>query len=592
MNVEMWMVFGIIGAAIILFIWERFSIDTVAILIMFAFVASGILTPEEGFRGFTNPAIITIAAMFVISAAIFQSGALNNVGTILSRTSAYNSTLFLLSLMLLAGVMSAFINDTAVVALLMPVVLKVSRQTGISASQMLMPLSFGALMGGTCTLIGTSTNLLVSGIAENSGLEPFSMFELTRGGIFFLVAGVIYMLTLGRWLLPNRKASTDKILEFNLTEFLTEIKIKEGSSFKGATTKDIPIFQNNEVEPIQLIRDGQAFSFFEIIPLREGDVLKVKCDIDRLALLQNNKDFAFESEKRLGDEDLEDADSRLFEVMVTPNSPMVGNSLSDMHYRSVYDAVVLAIRHREGPILREKLDKVPLAPGDVLLIKARYEKIKVLADSNHILIISEYEHVRFSYRKMMPVLLIAMGAVVLAATGLTTIYLTAPLAVLLLIMLKKITPEEAYRAIDWKVIFMLGGVLSMGTALEKTGGAELIGTTMVNTVGQLGPKWVLSTFFGLSFLLTNVMSNNATAALLAPIAISTAVALNVDPLPFLVAVTFAASLSFMTPMGYQTNTMIYTPGNYRFTDYLRVGTPLNLIFWVLAALILPWLYPF
>lgn len=592
MTPDIIIVLAIIGVALILFIWERFSIDTVSILVMFAFVASGILTPEEGFSGFINPAVITIAAMFVISAAVFKSGALDRVGALLTRTGKRNYTLFLLTLMLMTGLMSAFINDTAVVALLMPVALKVARETGISPSRILMPLSFGALMGGACTLIGTSTNIMVSGIAQEAGLEPFSMFELTRGGVFFLVVGIVYMVIAGNWLLPKRTNPSQMIDEYDLGAYLTEISIPEHSTFIGKSINELPLFSANGLEPIQLIRGEQVFNYFDILPLRKGDILKIQCDLSELKKLRELDDIDMEPTKKFTDEDLTQGSSRLFEVVIPPNSPIVGSSLSKLNFRTVYDAVVLAIRSRSGEVLHQKLNRATLSAGDVLLLKAEYNKVKDLAHQNHIIIISEYEERRFSFRRILPVLLIAAAAIATAAAGLASISLTAPLAVLLLIMLRRITPEEAYQSIDWKVIFMIGGVLSMGLALEKTGASALMGDFIVNSLGQLGPRAVLSGFFAISFLMTNVMSNNATAALLAPIAIATAASLGVNPLPLLVAVTFAASLSFMTPMGYQTNTMIYTPGNYRFKDYLRVGTPLNLLFWILATFILPWLYPF
>lgn len=592
MSTDIIIVLAIIGVALILFIWERFSIDTVAILVMFAFVASGVLTPEEGFAGFINPAVITIAAMFVVSAAVFKSGALDRIGSLLTQTGRRNYTLFLLTLMLLTGLLSAFINDTAVVALLMPVALKVARETGISPSRILMPLSFGALMGGACTLIGTSTNIMVSGIAQEAGLEPFGMFELTRGGVFFLVVGIVYMLVTSHWLLPKRSNPSQMIDEYNLGAYLTEISIPEGSDFIGKSVNELPVFTDNGVEPIQLIRGDQVYNYFDILPLRQGDILKIQCELSHLNKLRELDDIEMEPTRKFTDEDLTQGTSRLFEVVVPPNSPIVGSSLSKLNFRTVYEAVVLAIRSRSGEVLHQKLNKSTLSAGDVLLLKAEHDKVKDLADKSHIIIISEYDEQRFSFWRMIPVLLIGAAAIATAAMGIASISLTAPLAVLLLIMLQRITPEEAYQSIDWKVIFMIGGVLSMGMALEKTGASDLMGDAIVKTLGQFGPRVVLSGFFAISFLMTNIMSNNATAALLAPIAIATAASLGVDPLPLLVAVTFAASLSFMTPMGYQTNTMIYAPGNYRFKDYLRVGTPLNILFWILATFILPWLYPF
>ena len=592
MTFEIALVLGIITLAVVLFVSERLSIDTVAILIMVLFMVSGVLTPEEGFAGFSNPATLTVAAMFIISSAIFKSGALNSIGVGLTRIGRKSYLLCLLFLMLISGGLSAFINDTAVVALLMPVVIQVSQDIRISPSKLLIPLSFGALLGGVCTLIGTSTNILVSGIAEVQGQAPLQMFEFTPAGIVFLLVGIAYMFFVGRYLLPNRKVAKDLAEDFNLGQYLTEVILLPDSPSVGVPLQKLGLVQNLDVLVLQVTRRKQKIPVSPSLILQANDVLKVCCGVEKLKMLKEERGIKLKSERKFHDDDLSMNDSKLYEAIVTPSSYMEGKSLKELDFRAHnHGASVLAIRHRDE-LVNEKPGHIKLSAGDVLLIAANQEQADKLRKNEDLLIISQTERSPFNYSKIIPVMVISVAVVLAAATGLVPIVLSAMVGVVLLILFRCIRVDEVYKAIDWKVIFMLAGVLSMGAALEKTGAARLLANFLIGGVGEYGPHALLSVIFFLTFMTTNFMSNNATAALLAPIAIVTAQELGVSVRPFLMAVAYGASLSFMTPMGYQTNTMIYGPGNYRFSDYLKVGSPLNLLFWLLASLILPYFFPF
>jgi di/tricarboxylate transporter len=591
MTLDIALTLGIILLAVVLFVKEAFSIDTVSILIMVLFMVTGILTPSEGFAGFNNSATITVGAMFVLSASIYKTGALNGAALLLIKAGKINNTFALLAIMLVAGVLSAFINDTAVVALLMPITIEVARKTGISPSKLLMPLSFGALMGGVCTLVGTSTNILVSGIAEKHGLASIGMFEMSGAGIWFLGVGVVYMLVAGRYLMPDRKASESLSEDYEMNKYLADVQLLPTSKLVGKVVNNTELIKEVDLELLNIVRGGEVLEVYEYSLLKAHDILKVRCDVDKLKQLETREGIVIvktgESTKKNPKKD-----SKLVEVMIRPNSVFESKVLTHIRFRMVLSgAPVLAIRSRKG-ILHSRLTETPLRAGDIILVRANENQLRSIRQNKELLIISESEEKKADFKRIIPTLIVAAGVITTAAMGWAPIVLSACVGVLVLIGLRFISPEEAYEAIEWKVIFMLAGVLSMGMALEKTGAAALLARFINDTAGSLGPHVVLSMFFFITFMATNVMSNNASAALLAPVAIVTAQAMEVSERPFLMAVTFAASLSFMTPMGYQTNTMIYGPGNYRFVDFLRVGTPLNIILWIVASLIIPLYFPF
>jgi len=592
MTLEIIIVLTIILLAIYLFISEKLSIDTVSILVMALLIITGILTPEEGFAGFNNSATITVTCMFVLSYAIFQTGAMNSFSKLLTGLGRKNEFLAVLVLMSVAAVVSAFINVTAVVALMMPVVIQASKHSGIPPSRLLMPLSFGALLGGVCTLLGTSTNILVSGIAERMGLEPFGMFEMTQVGLIFLVSGLAYMLVAGMFLMPKRKSSTDISETYSLGNYLTEIILLPKAKSVGQQIINSQLTKDLDIEILQVIRNGVVMDAYPTFVLEANDLLKVRCDVEKLKLLMEREGVTLKPEKKDKKMNIRSNGLMLVEAMIMQNSRFLHRSIKEINFRGRFDgANVIAIRHRDQ-ILYERLGKAKLDVGDVLLVSTNRDRISGLRNSNDLLILSENTHTRFDFRKVLPVLAIITGVVLAASLNIVNIVVSAMIGVLALVIFKIMKPEEVYKSVEWNVVFMLAGVLSMGVALEKTGAAQLLGDGLINTVGQFGPHAVLSTFFFITFMLTNFMSNNATAALLAPIAVVTARTLEVDPRPFLMVVAFASSLSFMTPMGYQTNAMIYGPGNYKFKDYLVIGTPLNILLWIIGSIFIPYFFPF
>ncbi|SFB41178.1 SLC13 family permease [Algoriphagus aquimarinus] len=593
MTFEIGLVFSIIGLAIILFFTEKFTIDTVSIGVMVAFLLTGILNVEEGLSGFSNPATITVAAMFVVSAAIFNTGLLDSFTHKLSAQAGKGQTHLLFTLMLSAGFLSAFISDTAVVALLMPAVIRLNKTDNIPPSKLLMPLSFGALMGGICTLLGTSTNILVSGIAEKAGLPSFGIFEMSLMGLVFFATGLIYMLTIGRWLTPTRKPKSELGDSIQLGNYLSELVILKNYEQLNEPLFKHKLFDKLPIKPLQIIRaDGRKVRVYPNTAIQEGDIIRINCDKETLEKIKTTEGIELKADLKWNEENITGEDERLYEALVTPNSFLVNKNIKELNFKRLYNQVlVIGLRHRSD-MLNSLLSKTDLRAGDILLLRATEESIQSVESSDDLLLLSETKSKVLNKTKSILTLAVLALIIGLASFEVFPIVVTAVAGGIALIMLGSLSTEQAYKAIDWKVILMLAGVLSMGLALEKTGGSQLIGDSIVESVGQYGPRAVMSALFALTFIMTNVMSNNATAALLAPIAISISAALDVDARPMLMAVTFAASLSFMTPMGYQTNTMIYTPGNYRFSDYIKVGTPLNLLLWIVATLCIPYFFPF
>ena len=590
MTWEIAFVLGLTVCAVVLFVTEKFSTDIVAILVMIVLLVSRVLTPAEGLAGFANTATVTVGAMFVLSAGMFRSGAVNFVGKALGRLARHSSGLMLFVLMVVVGGLSSFLNNTAAVAILIPVVIVVARRADTSPSKLLMPLSFASMFGGMCTVLGTSTNILGSAIAEQAGLQAFGMFEFTKLGVIFFAVGVTYMMTLGRRLVPDHRGQGDLTTSFGLGDYLTDLVLEAESKSVGHSLASAPLVKELDIDVLQILRGEDTLRPTPETILREGDVLRIQGDLRTINELKGRAGVTFGMSMKWRDEHLQSTDTRLVEAVVGPSSPLAGKTLAESRLRANYGATVLAIR-QHGTLRHGQFENITLMPGDALLIDVPNDQIEHLTQQRMFLVVSRAGIPRFDWTKASKAVAIVVAVVVVAATGLLPIVAAAVTGALMMVLSGCISTEEAYGAIEWNVLFLLAGMLSLGAAMEKTGASTMLANGMIDSVGALGPLALLAAFFGATMLLTEVMSNNATVALLLPIAITTAQAMDLNPRAFMFAVIFAASSSFMTPVGYQTNTMIYGPGQYRFKDFVRVGAPLNLIFWILGTLLIPWFWP-
>ncbi len=592
MTLEILLVFLILLGTIVLFALEKMPVDLAAIIVMVALIATGILTPMEAVSGFSNPATITVGAMFIISAALNKTGALLFIGNLSTRMFKYGFWLALIVTMCVIAIISAFINNTPVVAVFIPILLNAAKKNNISPSKLLMPLSFASIFGGVCTLIGTSTNILVSSIVAEHGLRPLGMFEFTTLGIVFFSLGTLYMVLIGVKLIPDRREDSDLTQSFRMNDYLTDIVVLPESKSIGKKIIDSHLVKELDLVVLYVVRNGQRLLRpVRTIFLEPNDVLRVRCDIEKIRTIQEKEGVILKSKLKIKQQDMEAADVLLVEAIVAPNSELEGQTIKSIDFRNKFGATALALRHR-GQLLHRGFSKTRLSAGDALLIDVKKENYDYLKNNRNFVLVSDVKVQKYRKRKIIPAVAIIAGVVFAASSGTLPIMASALIGCTLLVLVGCINLEEVYHAIDWKIIFLLGGILSLGLALEKTGAAVLVSDLLISGLGSLGPIAIIAALYLFTSILTETMSNNATAVLLAPIAISAAVTMNVDPRPFIIAVMFGSSASFMTPVGYQTNTMIFSVGRYKFSDFLKVGAPLNFIFWLTASLLIPYFFPF
>ena len=588
MTLDILLVLAISVVAIVLFATEKLRMDAVALLVLASLALLGLVDTGQALSGFSSQATITVAAMFVLAAGLQNSGALSGIGRLLGK--AKSPTLFLLTLFIVLAIVAPFVNNTAVVAVFMPIVIAASASVGMSASKALIPLSYVSQMAGVCTLVGTSTNLLVNAIAKDLGHRGFTMFEFTQLGLICFGAGCLYLLTIGRWLLPDTRAS-GLVENYELGKYITELRVMPGSSLIGSSVGEAKLGEEYGVFVLELLRGDQKVWSPRAQALEEGDVLLARGDWSKLDDLKKNAGLEIDPEFRLKAGQFDDVDQVLAEVMIAPSSRIIGSTLATLDRRWHHDAIVLAI-HRRGQVLREKLKDIRLAVGDILLMLTPEAEMRSLRQDRNVIVLSEREAQRQGGWRG-PFALATMALVIaVPAIGWAPIAITSLVGALAMALAGCLAADAVYDAIDWRIIILLAGLMPLGIAISETGAAAFL---VENTIGQAraqGPWVVLAVLYLMALVLSEFMSNAASAVLLTPVAMSTAKMLDVDPTPFLIAVTFAASTSFATPVGYQTNTMVYTAGGYRFTDFIKVGLPLNLIFWLLGVIFIPMIWPF
>ena len=597
MNIDIIIVLGILVLGFILFLLEYFTIDVTALIILSCFFGLGYLTPTEAVSGFSNPAVITIGLLFILSSAIQKTGLLEYLVVTINRLLQSSRGLGMAVYYFTVSIASSLINNTAIVAIFMPVTIRLAHRYQISPSKMLIPLSYAAILGGTLTLVGTSTNLLVNSIYMSyEGVEPLGMFEFFRYGIIILVIGTIYLLIVAPRLIPSRTVTSSLTKSYHLGGYLTEMRIKKESALVGKSCLDRSINHNYDVTVLDIIRDQKHIvNNIRRTILKEGDILFVRGTLENFIRMKEVEGITLLTDEKLTQEELEQEDNELVECLLTDDSDLVGKSLMSTNFRQVFGAFILAIR-REGDIIRKKIAHMQLHAFDTLLVYGPTKKISTLSDRGDFIVLGKVKARLQKDTFWWVSIYVVLISIFLASIGYVPILKGAFISVVILLCLKIITAQESYQSIHWQVIILIAALIPIGIVLQSTGTADWIGNNISRFIYLFSISWqpyvLLATIYFITMILTEISSNVATAIIMGPIAIAVSGQIGLESRPFVFAVAFAASASFITPIGYQTNLMVYGPGGYKFSDYIRVGLPLSLLLFLIAVIILPNIWSF
>ena len=588
MTLDIALVLAIAAGAMCLFITETLRADAIAVLVLVSLTLLDLISPAEALSGFSNQATIAVASMFILAAGLQNSGALSGLSILLGK--ARSPLQFLLMLFGLLALTAPFVNNTAVVAVFIPLVIAASLKIGQAPSKALIPLSYVAQMAGVCTLIGTSTNLIVNSVARDLGHPGFSMFQFLPLGAICLLAGCFYLLTVGRWLLPEvRSSDLDNLYDFG--HYITELKVISDSDLLDKTAEQAQLGKEYNVYLLELLRDGEKYWSPRSEKLRAGDVLLIRGTWPDLERLKNEHRLEFNSQIDFQIKGNKAGKTVVAEVMIAPYSRMAGRMLAALNRGWRYNSSVLGVQRR-GQVIREKLNSLRLQVGDILLMTLPEQDMAGLRKDKSVLVLSQRQSGEQPGWRAPFALLVMALVVAVAALGWLPIAITAMTGAVVMALTGCVQANDVYDSADWSVVIMMAGLLPLGIAMSSSGAAGFIVQHTLGLVSDMGPHVVLAVVYLMALLLGELMSNSAAAVLLTPVGFSTAQMLGVDATPFLIAITFSASTCFLTPVGYQTNMMVYNAGGYGFTDFFRVGLPLNAIFWVLGVIFIPIFWPF
>jgi di/tricarboxylate transporter len=590
-NLDMILVGIIVLAATGMFIWGKVRIDIIALCVLVILFILKLIEPEHVLYGLANQATVTIAAMFILSAGLVRTGLVEWAARRLDRLAGKTELRLMLVISLTAAFLSAFIINAAIVAIFIPVAMVLAKSRKIASSRILIPLSYASQFGGVCTLVGTSTNLIVNSIAINRGLEPFGFFEFLPLGIAMVGAGTVYLTAVGHWLLPVRKGEAEQIDRYRLVDYLAELQVTEKSALIGQTWEESKAGKESKVDLANLLRGTRGVARPHRTKIKPEDILLLHGNVEQIMDMEGKYGLKMLKDAKVKDKELSTHDMKLSEVMIPPDSNLIGRTLHEAAFFRRHHLMVLAVQRR-GRTLRDRLADIKLKENDTVLLQGHKDDISHIMKSPNAVVTNELTDLYLRKNRAFLALASLLAVVILTVLNVMPIMEAAILGAVAMVVTQCLSIEEAYKSIDWKIIFLLAGVLPVGLALEQSGATLWLANNVLHPLAGHGPVMLLAVFYLITAVLTEAMSNNAAAAILTPLAFTTATSLDIDPRPLLIAITFAASTSFATPIGYKTNTMIYSPGGYNFTDYTKVGVPLNIIFWGLAVLIIPIIWPF
>jgi di/tricarboxylate transporter len=598
MTSQIALVLLILGVAIVLFASERIRVDVISMMVLLTLLFTGLLTIDEAFSGFSSPAVITVWAIYIVSAGLMYTGIADFIGQRIMRVSGQEEWRLIMVIMVTVGTMSAFMNNIGATAVLLPAVIAIGREVKIPASKLLIPLAFGSLLGGVTTLIGTPPNLLASQALGVAGYEPFSLFDYTPMGLIIMVSSITYMVLIGRHLLPTRQIEQDDDLveEYQLRNYMTELKVLPESPLIGLSLVQSHLGEEHGLNVVGIVRNDRVrVGVLREEKIESGDLLLITGSVEKILSPEESLGVTINPDFQLADTDFSSPESTIAEIVVSQKADFIGQTLEQINFRKRFNLTVLAIWHQETAIV-DRIGHAPLRLGDTLLVHGRRGQLESLRRVPDFLVLgpvsSALDKKNRRVNKAPFALVIFSLMIILVASGLVHISAAAVLAAVLLVLTGCLTMDEAYRSIEWQSVFLIAGMLPMGIAMAKTGTAEYLSDLIINLVGDYGPQAIMVGLFVLTTLITEFMSNAAAAVLVAPIAISSAIQIGVAPQAFVMGVAIAASNSFLFPIGHQASVLVYGPGNYRFFDYTKVGLPLTILIWILLVLFLPMLWPF
>jgi di/tricarboxylate transporter len=591
MTTEIALTLAIIVAALTLFATEKLRVDLVALLVLLSVGLLRLIDPDDVFDGFANPAVITVWAVYMVSGGLFKTGVADAMGRGILRLAGDKESGLIATIMVTCGVISAFMNNVGATAMLMPATIGISRRTKVPVSKLLIPLSFSSLLGGKMTLIGTPANILAMGILADRGLSTLGFFQFTPMGIVLLTTGVLYMVLVGRHLLPVREGAQGRRDVYRLREYVSEVRISNTSPLAGKTLLESRLGQDYDLTVLAIERDGTSRSRIRRdTRVQSGDLLTVEGSADDLMAAREALGLVIEAERKLDIDRLEPGDVQLIEATLSPRSGLVGRTLRGVRFRDRYGFTALAI-WRHGEAITEKLRDMPLHFGDALLLQGARRRVRELQEGPDFLVLEplELEQLR---RHKAPIAVAALVlAILLVALAGFHISLAMVIAAVIMIVTGCLSIEEAHESIDWRTVFLVAGMLPLGMAMEATGTAQYLANIMVDVLGDYGPMALLAGTYLLAALVTQAMSNAAAIVLIVPIALDTAMALGANHITFTMAVVIGAATSFLSPVGHKANVLVFGPGGYHFFDYARVGALLTVVLLIVSMIFLPLFWP-
>jgi len=581
----------ILAGALGLLIFSRVPADGVGIGVMVLLILSGSATPAQALEGFSHPATLIVAALLILSGGIQRTGIVDGLAVWMRRRAGRSQSRFLKLQSAVVAPMSAFVSNTAVVAVFLPITLSAARERGYSVGRLLIPLSFASLLGGMCTLIGTSTNVVVAKLAQDHGLPPIRMFDFAPIGLMIALPGLVYLVYLAGRLPAGGHRGERLTRGYHLRRYLTEVEIVPGSHLSGLSLEESELSRLHDLDVLEIHRDGHRMTPGQTTTLLERDVLLVHAPLETIRRIQVSEGFRLRTEAKIDLSDLVGGGMLLAEAVVPPGSPLDRRTLQSAFFRNKYGVTALAVYH-DRETIRERVGKMDLHVGDVLLLYGSKKRLRDLAGLPEVLSVVQVHPPRPRRRLGWLALAILAATVLLAATGVVSLVNAVLGGAALMLLSGCLTLREAFRSVDRRTIFLLAGMISLGLAMERTGAARFVARNVIELGGDWGPYAVLAAMYLATMLLTEVLTNNACAVIMTPIAIATARDFGLNPMPFVFAVAYAASASFLTPLGYQTNMFVYGPGGYRFSDFARVGWLLSLLSWGVVTLFAPVFWPF